>query len=118
MKNTNQIEAGSQAATLKVCEVCKQTGKYGAGWLVYIEGQTQPVLVHKPCGERFVESAPEGVRAKVVASRGLRELWDRQRQEKLARSLWDQKFSQAKPILKPAPTSPLEAVTVQTAQAA
>lgn len=119
MKNSNQTTTGNNNLNLQVCEVCKQTGQHGAQWLVHIEGQAQAVKVHKPCGETLLEQAPEGVKGKVVPSRELRALWDRQRQEKSARSFWDEKFAQAKPISRPAPmvvaTPPPAPVTVAQA---
>lgn len=119
MKNQNSNQTTATTPVLNLCEVCKETGKYGAQWLVYIEGQSKPVQVHKPCGETLVKSAPEGVTAKVVPSRELRELWNQQRQEKSAKSFWDQRFSQAKPLLKPkpAPVTPV-AILAEAAQAA
>ena len=104
MKNTNQTTTGNNNLNnLVVCEVCKKTGTHGAQWLVHIEGQQAAVKVHKPGGEMVLDQAPEGVKGKVVPSRELRAVWDRQRQQKSARAFWDQKFAQAKPISRPTP---------------
>ena len=91
--NTNQ--------TLCTCAVCNQTGKVGAKWLLYIDGQSQPRKVHKPCGEMLLKSAPEGVKARLVPSRELREEW---RERRLAANFWDNAFKNAKP-LKPTAAS-------------
>lgn len=114
MKNANQNQTAGTNHSLTVCEVCKETGKHGAQWLVHIEGQSEAVKAHKPCGETLLAHAPEGMKGRVVPSRELREVWARQRTEQSARSFWNQKFAQAKPISKPA----VPAAPTQTAQAA
>lgn len=116
MKNSNQIQSTkTNLNPLVVCEVCKQTGKHGAQWLVHIEGQPRAVKVHRPCGETLLDQAPEGVKGKVVPSRELREVWAKQRAEKSARSFWDEKFAHAKPILKPTVTTPVATVAAHAA---
>ncbi len=102
------------ATVLPICEVCKQAGKFGPQWLVYVEGQNAPVKVHKPCGETLLASKPENVEARLVPSRELRDIWNKQRAEKTARSFWEQKFAQARPLSKPA-VHPAPAETAQVA---
>ena len=64
----------------------------------------------------LLKSAPEGVRAKLVPSRQLRDGW---REKRITKSFWDKAFADAKPLksavaeVAPAPLAPLE-----TAQAA
>ena len=80
---------------LHTCAACNQTGSCGAKWLLYVEGQSQPKLVHKPCGELMIAGAPQGVKAKLVPSRQLREEW---RNKRLTQTFWDKAFANAKPI--------------------
>lgn len=103
MTNSSPTVNGNH--NLNVCDVCKQTGKRGAQWLVYVDGNPAPLQVHKPCGELFTEQAPETERSKIriVASRALRDEWARERTQKAAKSLWEERFAQARPLRKPAP---------------
>lgn len=100
MNTTNQTNGGNGNEHLHTCAVCKQTGKHGAGWLLFIEDAHQ--RVHKPCGEMVIKTAPEGVRTRLVPSRELREEW---RERRLAQDFWGKAFANAKP-LKPAAQSP------------
>lgn len=88
----------SPTPKLTACEGCGQTGSMGAKWLLYVDGQPQPKLVHRPCGEVLVKSAPEGVKARLVPSRQLRDEWQSKR---MAANFWGKAFENAKP-LKPA----------------
>lgn len=100
MKNTTQTKT-TVNPKLHVCAGCNETGGVGAKWLLYVEGQPQPKLVHKPCGEVLVKSAPEGVKARLVPSRQLRDEWQSKR---MANNFWSAAFQSAK-LLKPAITA-------------
>ncbi len=102
---TNSNTTVNRNGGLNVCEVCKQTGKNGAQWLVYVDGSPAPTMVHKPCGQLLIDQAPDDKkdRVRLVPSRGLRDEWARDRAQKAARSFWEEKFSQAKPLQKPGP---------------
>lgn len=101
MKNsTNQTKT---TTNLHVCAGCGQTGGVGAKWLLYVDGNPQPQMVHKPCGEVLVKSAPPKMNARLVASRQLRDEW---RMERMAKNFWGAAFNNAKPLKsKPAPTA-------------
>lgn len=100
MKNsTNQNQ--TITSKLHVCAGCGQTGGVGAKWLLYVDGQQQPKLVHRPCGEVLVKSAPEGVKARLVPSRQLRDEWQSKR---MAQNFWGEAFGNAK-LLKPKPAA-------------
>jgi hypothetical protein len=58
-------------------------------------------MVHKPCGEVLVKSAPPEVNAILVPSRQLRDEW---RMGRMAKNFWGVAFNNAKP-LKPRPAS-------------
>lgn len=81
----------------QVCALCGGTGKNGAQWLVLVAGQ-QNARVHKPCGEKLVVSAPEGVLARLIPSSELKARWQAERAERNVRSFWEEKFSQAKAL--------------------
>ena len=85
----------TNTAVLTTCAVCNKTGSCGAKWLFYIDGQSQPKKVHKPCGEMLLKSAPQGVKANLVPSRELREEW---RQKRLTQDFWGKAFADARPI--------------------
>jgi len=85
----------NDTVVLTTCAVCNQTGSCGAKWLFFIEGQPQPKQVHKPCGEMLLKSAPEGVKARLVPSRELREEW---RTKRLTQDFWGKAFDKAKPL--------------------
>ena len=80
-----------------VCSFCRNSGKNGADWLLKISGEPDR-RVHKPCGEKAVAHAPEGVRAAVAPSPELRAKWRAEREEREARTFWAEKFAQAKPL--------------------
>ncbi len=115
MTNSNPTNGNRN---LNVCDVCKQTGKRGAQWLVYVDGNPAPAHVHRPCGNLFIEQSPKEERGKIrlVPSRALRDEWARDRTASAARSLWEERFAKAKPLRKPgavaAPTAgPVVTVT-------
>lgn len=93
MKNQNQNTPVSPK--LHICQGCKETGSVGAKWLLYAEGETQPKLVHRPCGEALIKNAPEGVKARLVPTRQLRDEW---RVKRMAKDFWGAAFSNAKPL--------------------
>lgn len=100
MKNsTNQ----TITSKLHVCAGCGQTGGVGAKWLLYVDGNPQPKMVHKPCGEVLVKSAPPEVNARLIPSRQLRDEW---RMGRMAKNFWGAAFNNAKPLKpKPAPAA-------------
>lgn len=102
----------SSTPKLHVCEGCGKTGGVGAKWLLYIDGQPQPKMVHKPCGESLMATAPEGVKTNLVPSRQLREEW---RTKRMAQSFWGAAFKDAKPLKPTAqPVSKPVSTTVTT----
>lgn len=102
MKNTNQTKPVSQK--LHVCAGCGETGGVGAKWLLYVDGNPQPQMVHKPCGDKLVQSAPPEFNARVVPSRQLRDEW---RMERMAKNFWGKAFQSAK-SLKPKPAQAVQ----------
>jgi hypothetical protein len=124
MKNSNNQT--QTTPKLHVCEGCKQTGSVGAKWLLYVDGNPHPKLVHKPCGTLLLKSAPAGVRARLVPTRQLQEEW---RVERMAKSFWGDAFTSARPlkqaakphqpvIMTVATPSPMTVVAVSPAEAA
>ena len=69
---------------LHVCVFCRNTGKHGAQWILYIG--TEPHPVHRPCGEELKKSAPEGAQVRLMPCK---ELAQRQR----AQSFWSKNFN-------------------------
>ncbi len=81
------------------CELCGRVGNNGAQWLV-TTNNSQPVRVHKPCGEQLVALAPAAVDARLVPSRALRDQWVTQKTQRQARDFWSEKFDNARPLDK------------------
>jgi hypothetical protein len=79
---------------MQVCSFCRNTGKGGAEWLLQVPGEADR-RVHKPCGEKAVALAPEGVKARLSPSAELRARWQAERDERDAKSFWAEKFAQA-----------------------
>lgn len=117
----NMITTSTSVPTtpkLHTCAICKQTGGSGANWLLLIEGKPGQ-RVHRPCGNNALKAAPAGVKAELNPAKEQKELWRKEREERNARSFWDEVFSNAKP-LKAAPTpvvvpSPAPVQVVQAA---
>ena len=82
-----------------VCSFCRSTGKNGADWLLKVPGEADR-RVHKPCGEKAVAGAPQGVKATITPSPELRAKWRAERDERAARSFWTEKFAQARPLAR------------------
>ncbi len=77
-----------------VCSVCRKTGHTGAEWVAQIGNDR--IRVHKPCGQRLAETAPEGTGVKISPSPELRRTWENQRREREVRNFWEQKFATAR----------------------
>lgn len=80
-------------AEKKVCAVCRTTGKQGAEWVAQVGSDR--LHVHKPCGQRLAETAPDGVAVKLSPSQELRESWKQQARERQVRDFWKGKFASA-----------------------
>lgn len=83
-----------------VCTFCRNTGKMGAEWLLSVPGEGDR-RVHKPCGEKAVAMAPQGVKARLSPSPELKVRWQAERDERDARAFWAEKFAQAEARKKP-----------------
>lgn len=81
------------------CEVCGGIGTNGARWIVKTN-TGQVIRVHKPCGERLVESAPADLDAKLVPSPELKTQWTAERTERQAKEFWASKCPQLLEIKK------------------
>lgn len=68
------------------CAFCRTVGQHGAQWILKI-GHDR-LRVHKPCGRRLAETAPDGVEVKLFPSEELRS-------EERAKAFWREKFHQA-----------------------
>jgi len=71
---------------LEVCTFCRNTGTHGARWVLKIGNDRQ--LVHKPCGQKLADSAPEGVKVALFPSKELSDEFRAQR-------FWKQRFAEA-----------------------
>jgi hypothetical protein len=71
----------------------------GAKWLVKTN-DGKSVQVHKPCGEKLIESAPAEVGAKLVPSPELKAEWTAKRTERQARDFWASRCPQLLEIKK------------------
>lgn len=81
---------------LHVCAFCRNTGRNGAQWLLYIGDR--PQYVHRPCGEKLIAQAPEEAKkwARLLPSKELRDSFR-------AKSFWKQNFHGAKPAAREEP---------------
>ena len=52
--------------------------------------------VHKPCGEKLVQFAPEGQSVTLKPSEELKREWRAKRDERDARTFWEEKFQKAR----------------------
>lgn len=68
------------------CAVCKQRG---AMWLLRV-GNDTPVRVHRPCGNKAKDTAPEGIDVAIFPSRALRDEWN---QKKQVNDFWSNQLS-------------------------
>ncbi len=77
-----------------VCCLCHSTGPYGAQWFAQVGNDK--MQVHKPCGQRLAETAPEGTEVKIFPSPELRQVWKNQTREREVQAFWKQKFAVAR----------------------
>jgi len=85
--------------TRQKCELCGGLGMNGAKWLVKTN-DGKSVQVHKPCGEKLIESAPAEVGAKLVPSPELKAEWTAKRTERQAKDFWASRCPQLLEIKK------------------
>lgn len=71
----------------KACTFCRTTGQHGARWILRI-GNDPGMLVHKPCGQRLIAEAPNGVQVKLYPTRDLAD-------EFRAQNFWKEQFREA-----------------------
>ena len=89
---TNAITTPTETAKQK-CQLCNGIGTNGARWLV-TTNQGDSVRVHKPCGEKLVESAPANLEARLVPSSELKAEWTAKRTQRQAQDFWASKCPQ------------------------
>jgi hypothetical protein len=66
---------------MKICVFCRNTGKTGAAWILTVKGHdSQPV--HKPCGQKLLDTLPKGIEARLGPSPELRRQWQAERQQR------------------------------------
>lgn len=77
-----------------VCAVCRNTGHHGAQWVARIGNDE--MRVHKPCGQKLVETAPEGTEVKLYPSKELLRKFADERRARDVQAFWKQKFATAR----------------------
>ncbi len=77
-----------------ICNLCRTVGPRGAEWIAQVGDDK--LRVHKPCGRRLVETAPEGTEVKLYPSKELRQVFAQQRREREVKAFWQQKFDSAR----------------------